>query len=138
LAFFLFLRLANGGKLASFSVLPMRLEPAQMSVDLNQGSRTPGMCMVAVPTDRNSGSNACMPPLHKFKKFDVRPLLQKGREPLPEITKRVARLKEDEGLIIVAPFLPSPLIEKLGGEGFDSKLEPGQGGQWIVYFWRHT
>ena len=76
-----------------------------------------------------------MPPLTKFKKFDVRPLLQKGLEPLPEILKRVASLKPDQGLIIVAPFLPSPLIEKLGSEGFESKLEPGPGGQWIVYFW---
>ena len=79
-----------------------------------------------------------MPPLSKFKKLDVRPLLAKGREPLPEILKRVAGLKPDEGLIIVAPFLPSPLIEKLGSEGFESKLEPGQSGQWIVYFWRAT
>lgn len=77
-----------------------------------------------------------MPPLTKFKKFDVRPLLKKGLEPLPEILKRVASLKPDQGLIIIAPFLPSPLIEKLGSEGFESKLEPGQGGQWIVYFWR--
>jgi hypothetical protein len=77
-----------------------------------------------------------MPPVSKFKKFDVRPLLQQGREPLPEIVRRVQNLKADEGLIILAPFLPSPLIEKLGSEGFESKVEPGQGGPWIVYFWR--
>ncbi len=77
-----------------------------------------------------------MPPVSKFKKFDVRPLLKKGREPLPEIVRRVENLKADEGLIIVAPFLPSPLIEKLGSEGFDSKLEPGEGGAWIVYFFK--
>ncbi len=77
-----------------------------------------------------------MPPLRKFKKFDVRPLLQKGLEPLPEILKRIQALKPEEGLIVIAPFLPSPLIERLGSEGFESKLEPGQGGQWIVYFWR--
>ena len=79
-----------------------------------------------------------MPPLSKFKKFDVRPLLRKGGEPLPEILKRVGELQPDEGLIIVAPFLPSPLIEKLGSEGFESKLEPAPGGHWIVYFWRDS
>jgi len=79
-----------------------------------------------------------MPPLRKFKKFDVRPLLKKGHEPLPEILKRVNALKPEEGLILIAPFLPSPLIERLGSEGYESKVEPGQGGHWIVYFWREN
>jgi len=77
-----------------------------------------------------------MPPLNKFKRFDVRDLLRHGIEPFPEIFQRVNALAPDEGLIVVAPFLPSPLIEKLGGEGFDSKVERGSGSDWIVYFWR--
>lgn len=77
-----------------------------------------------------------MPPLNKFKRFDVREMLHSGVEPFPEIRKRVDALKADEGLIVVAPFLPSPLIEKLGSEGFASKVERGQGSDWIVYFWR--
>lgn len=77
-----------------------------------------------------------MPPLNQFKRFDVRDLLRKGIEPLPEIRKRVNALKEYQGLIIVAPFLPSPLIELLGSEGFRSKVERGDAGSWIVYFWR--
>ena len=79
-----------------------------------------------------------MPPLSRFKRFDVRPLLQRGAEPLPEILKRVQALKPEEGLIIIAPFLPSPLIELLGSQGFASKVERGQRGSWIVYFWRET
>ena len=77
-----------------------------------------------------------MPPLNKFKRFDVRDLLRNGIEPFPEIFQRVNALKPDEGLIVIAPFLPSPLIEKLGGEGFASKVERGLGSDWIVYFWR--
>ena len=77
-----------------------------------------------------------MPPLNKFKRFDVRDLLRNGIEPLPEILQRVGALKPEEGLIVVAPFLPSPLIEKLGSEGFASKVERGAGSDWIVYFWR--
>jgi len=77
-----------------------------------------------------------MPPLSQFKRFDVRDLLRRGIEPFPEIRQRVDALKPDSGLIIVAPFLPSPLIEKLGSEGFASKVERGQGSDWIVYFWR--
>jgi Uncharacterized conserved protein (DUF2249). len=79
-----------------------------------------------------------MPPLKHFKRFDVRELLGRGVEPFPEIRRRVDQLKPEEGLIVVAPFLPSPLVEKLGSEGFASKVEPGAGGAWIVYFWRET
>ena len=50
-----------------------------------------------------------MPPLNQFKRFDVRDLLQRGIEPFPEIRQRVDALKPNTGLIIVAPFLPSPL-----------------------------
>jgi uncharacterized protein (DUF2249 family) len=77
-----------------------------------------------------------MPPLTQFKRLDVRPLLARGEEPFPAIRRRVDALKPGEGLIVIAPFLPSPLIEKLGGEGFQSKVERGGGGEWIVYFWR--
>ena len=77
-----------------------------------------------------------MPPVSQFTRFDVRGLIRRGVEPFPEILKRVGCLKPDEGLIIVAPFLPSPLIEKLGSEGFASKVERGFGADWLVYFWR--
>lgn len=79
-----------------------------------------------------------MPPINRFKRFDVRDLLQRGVEPFPEIHKRVDALKPDEGLIVIAPFLPSPLIEKLAGEGFSSKVERGNSADWMVYFWRTT
>jgi hypothetical protein len=77
-----------------------------------------------------------MPPLKRFKKLDVRPLLEQGQEPLAEISKKVDELRPDQGLMVMAPFLPSPLIEKLGSEGFESKVEHVTGGSWIVYFWR--
>jgi hypothetical protein len=79
-----------------------------------------------------------MPPINRFKRFDVREMLQRGVEPFPEIHKRVDALKPDEGLIVVAPFLPSPLIERLTGEGFLSKIERGSGTDWMIYFWREA
>lgn len=79
-----------------------------------------------------------MIPFNRFKRFDTRDLIQRGIEPLPAILDRVTRLKSDEGLIVVAPFLPSPLIEKLGSLGFVSKVERGQGADWLVYFWREN
>lgn len=77
-----------------------------------------------------------IPPIANFKRLDVRPLLEADAEPLPEILKRVKALRAGEGLIVIAPFLPSPLIERLQSEGFESKLEHGPDRSWIVYFWR--
>ena len=79
-----------------------------------------------------------MPPINQFKRFDVRDLLSRGIEPFPEIRKRVDELKPNEGLIVVAPFLPSPLVEILTSEGFASKVERGSGAEWLVYFWRNV
>jgi hypothetical protein len=79
-----------------------------------------------------------MLPLSQFKRFDVRDLIRRGIEPFPEIRKRVDVLKPGEGLIVIAPFLPSPLVEKLQSEGFSSKVERGQGADWMVYFWREV
>jgi hypothetical protein len=77
-----------------------------------------------------------MPPISKFKRLDVRAMLERGVEPFPEIRKRVDALAADHGLIVIAPFLPSPLVEKLTGEGFASKVERGLGPDWVIYFWR--
>ena len=79
-----------------------------------------------------------MPPMTRFKRFDVRPLFQRGEELRPAILRRIEELQNDQGLIVVAPFLPSPLIELLRSHGFPSKVEPGEAGSWIVYFLRKS
>ena len=63
-------------------------------------------------------------------------MLAKGVEPLPEIRKRVAALEPNEGLTVVAPFLPSPLIELLKSEGFGARIERQPDGSWAVQFSR--
>ena len=59
----------------------------------------------------------------KFKIFDVRPNLARGEEPFPLIRARVDALKSGEGVTIIAPFMPAPLIELLKSEGFHSTME---------------
>lgn len=71
-----------------------------------------------------------------FKRLDVRKLLAQGIEPFQEIRKRIDALKPSEGLTVIAPFLPSPLIEKLRSENFLSRAEPQPDGSWITSFWR--
>jgi hypothetical protein len=89
---------------------------------------------------RQNRLGACLqngwPPLNRFTRFDVRQLIRNGVEPFPEIRRRVDALGPDEGLLVIAPFLPSPLIEKLAGDGFSSKVGRGHGADWMIYFWR--
>ena len=73
-----------------------------------------------------------------FKRLDARKFLARGVEPFPTIRKSVDALQPGEGLALIAPFLPSPLIEKLRGEKFSSRVEPQPDGSWVVYFWRET
>ena len=74
----------------------------------------------------------------KFKTLDVRPILEKGVEPFSRIRESIDALEPDEGLSVIAPFLPSPLIVKLGSEGFESRVERQIGGGWTVHFWREN
>jgi len=71
----------------------------------------------------------------KFHTLDVRPILATGGDPFSTIRGRIEKLGANEGLAVVAPFLPSPLIEKLGSEGYLSRVEH-QTNSWITYFWR--
>lgn len=72
----------------------------------------------------------------RFKTFDVRPMLTQGIEPFPEIYKRINAVVPGTGLIVVAPFMPAPLIEKLRSEGFLSTVERRTDGGWATRFWR--
>lgn len=76
-----------------------------------------------------------MPAAHS-NLIDIRPLLARGEEPLPVIRGRIATLKDHETLTVVAPFLPSPLIELLRGDGFNSTVEHQPDGAWRVRFQR--
>jgi hypothetical protein len=48
----------------------------------------------------------------------------------------VADLAPEESLMLVSPFLPSPLIEKLRAEGFTAQPERSAAGVWRTHFLR--
>ena len=73
-----------------------------------------------------------------LKTLDVRPMIARGVEPFAKIRSAVDALKTGEGLIVIAPFLPSPLIEKLKSEGFRSEVHHQPDGAWAVNFWRDS
>jgi len=69
-----------------------------------------------------------------FRKLDIRPLIREGKEPFETIMAQVNSLRPGEGLELTAPFMPAPLVELLGAQGFGSEMERGEDGSWIVWF----
>jgi hypothetical protein len=63
-------------------------------------------------------------------------MLERGENPLPRLREAADHLGPDEQLEVTAPFLPSPLIEKLGSEGFASSVRQAGAGAWVVVFQR--
>ncbi len=72
----------------------------------------------------------------QFRTLDVRPTLKRGGEPFSLINKEVASLKPNEGLILITPFLPSPLIEHLQSNGFKARPQNQSDGSWQTIFTR--
>jgi uncharacterized protein (DUF2249 family) len=72
----------------------------------------------------------------RFKVLDVRAPLARGEEPFALIRAEVDRLGTGQGVTVIAPFLPAPLIELLKGEGFEATMERRSDGAWSVNFLR--
>ena len=71
----------------------------------------------------------------KNKRLDVRPLLERGEQPCDAVDVALASLKSGQGLTVLAPFLPSPLIERCKAAGYDARATRTADG-WQVDFLR--
>lgn len=77
-----------------------------------------------------------MPDSPKLKTLDVRPMIARGEEPFSKIMGLVAHTGPGDGFVIISPFIPSPLIEKLQSEGFTARPEHRSDGGWQTQFVR--
>ena len=75
-------------------------------------------------------------PALKNKRLDVRPLLARGEDPRLAVDTALTTLRPGQGLTVVAPFLPSPLIERLKSAGDAARAERLGDGGWQVDFSR--
>ncbi|HOW26554.1 MAG TPA: DUF2249 domain-containing protein [Bacteroidales bacterium] len=66
--------------------------------------------------------------------IDARPLLQSGGHPLEQVFRESENLGPGEMLELITPFLPAPLIEKMGARGFECWTKEDQG---IFYNYFH-
>ena len=69
-------------------------------------------------------------------KLDVREDIRSGREPFGKIMQAVNHLKDNEQLLLIAPFEPAPLYAMLAQQGFSHQSTPTATGDWEVLFTR--
>ena len=70
--------------------------------------------------------------------LDVRADIERGREPFSKIMQTVARLKEGENLLLIAPFEPVPLFSVMARQGFSHEAKSTGTGDWEVLFSRSS
>jgi len=62
-------------------------------------------------------------PAYKIITLDVRPVFETGKDPLQIILTTIKTLKQDEVLKLINSFEPTPLLNLLGKQGFQSFVE---------------
>jgi uncharacterized protein (DUF2249 family) len=75
-------------------------------------------------------------PRPKTRTLDVRPVFSRGEEPFRVIMTAIGSLEPGEALLLISPFIPAPLIEKLQSEGFSARPERRADGAWQTEFRR--
>ena len=66
--------------------------------------------------------------------IDGRKILDAGEEPVHEVLAAIKKLKGKEILMIIAPFIPAPLIDKSLSMGCDHWLDKRSEQEYRVYF----
>jgi len=73
----------------------------------------------------------------KIIPLDVRPILDSGKDPFLDIMVNIKKLNEDEVLLIINSFEPSPLYSVLGNKGFDH-ITKKDGDVFKIYFFKKS
>jgi uncharacterized protein (DUF2249 family) len=68
--------------------------------------------------------------------LDVREDIRNGREPFARIMQTVAALKDNEQLLLIAPFEPAPLFAVLAQRGYSHQSNSTPSGDFEVLFTR--
>jgi hypothetical protein len=68
------------------------------------------------------------------KSIDIREMLNIGEQPVHEVLAAAKRLKDNEILEIIAPFIPAPLLDKTIGLEYKHWLDKRSANEYRVFF----
>lgn len=70
--------------------------------------------------------------------LDVRSVLAGGTDPLQLIQQTIRNLSPTQGLALTAPFVPAPLVQLLGKQGFAAHSHRYAPDEVTTWFWRRV
>ncbi len=68
--------------------------------------------------------------------YDATTDIEAGNHPLKTVMSEIQKLTNDECYLLVTPFLPAPLIEKVKDKGFKVEVENTSYGKFNNYIWK--
>jgi hypothetical protein len=77
-------------------------------------------------------------PGENSRRLDLRPIFERGIEPLAMILEEVSQLGAQAAIVIEAPFHPLPLRRLLAGRGFESYARQISSEHWQIVFRRQS
>ncbi len=66
--------------------------------------------------------------------IDIREMLNRGEQPVHEVLSSIQKLNDQDILVVIAPFVPAPLLDKSLSLGYKHWLEKKGAGEFWVYF----
>jgi len=66
--------------------------------------------------------------------IDARPEIEAGSHPLPQVLQAIGKLEQGHALAVVAPFKPTPMIEKVTQMGFVAWTDQKGPAHFVTYF----
>lgn len=68
--------------------------------------------------------------------IDIRKMLNRGEQPVHEVLSSIQKLNDQDILVVIAPFVPAPLLDKSLSLGYRHWLEKKDEGEFWIYFSR--
>jgi len=106
----------------------------EMINTLRMHAGQPGIMIDNEKTEKNMNRPAWLIADHVVTTLDARPILAAGDHPLDRVLRETRELKPGEIYEIITPFLPAPMIEKIGSAGFETYSETDREGMVRSYF----
>ncbi|MCK5839401.1 MAG: DUF1858 domain-containing protein [Bacteroidales bacterium] len=82
---------------------------------------------IAEPGQENSEKPNWFDPDNIETTLDGRPILAKGEHPLGQVFQDLLKLPEGKTYLLITPFLPAPLVEKIQEKGYNTWTDEKDG-----------
>lgn len=110
----------------------------QLSHLINELRKESGMkeIVVDVAPAKNKNEKEAVIPDNIKTTYNATEDINSGGHPLPKVMSETNRLKDNEVFLLITPFVPAPLIEKVKEKGFNVVTKSGKDNKIETYIFR--